>query len=229
VTDTIFEERRKSEKYHQDLLIMTISHEMRNPLNSIIQASELLDEQLTDPEQNQLLKVSLNSSKLLLFIVNDILDMHQMKEGKLKMNEISFTLSELLESTQEIFKLQAANKGVRVLHEVGDGCPNYLYTDFNRLQQILVNLVSNALKFTMHGTITISVHRLDSHRLKFEVRDSGIGIREEDKPLLFKMFGRSSDSKAQQNNRRGVGLGLTICQRLATLFHGDIGFDSTAG
>jgi len=87
VTDTVLEERRKSEKYHQDLLIMTISHEMRNPLNSIIQSSEMLEEHLKDVEGKRLLKVTANSSKLLLFIVNDILDLHQMKEGKITLNE----------------------------------------------------------------------------------------------------------------------------------------------
>lgn len=203
-----------------------ISHEFRTPLTGIIGVSELLQKTQLTPEQRELLRTINYSGESLLGLVNDLLDVSQLDAGKLVLQQKPFDLRELLESVLELFSLIVEEKGISLAYRLGLCEVTEVTGDPQRLRQILVNLVSNAIKFTDRGSVVLNVHwqhlRKDYSELIIEVQDTGIGIRDSQLRRLFEPFAQADDGIG-----KGTGLGLSISRQIARQMGGDITVTST--
>ncbi|MEQ1620039.1 MAG: response regulator [Methylococcales bacterium] len=208
--------------------LANMSHEIRTPLNGILGMTYLLRQGHCSPKQiDQLDKIS-SSGTHLLGLINDILDLSKIDAGKLILEEQDFTLTKLMSNITGMFSNAVTAKGLRLQVKIND-LPKVLGGDFNRLSQILINYVSNAIKFTEHGSITLCGRVLDEtqdgYLCRFEVIDTGMGILPEDQTRLFNAFEQADNTITRQYG--GTGLGLAISRRLALLMGGDVGVKST--
>ena len=211
--------------------LANMSHEIRTPMNAIIGLSHLVMKTgLTHRQMDYLTKIS-NASKSLLGIINDILDFSKIEAGKLSLETVDFDLSAVLEELSSALSFKAEEKGVELLFLVPATVPALLLGDPTRLRQILLNLVSNAVKFTEAGEVVISVQMLDCQdtgvTLSFSVRDTGIGMTEEQMARLFQSFSQADMSTTRRFG--GTGLGLAISNRLAALMGGSMAVASQPG
>ena len=207
----------------KDTVIATVSHELRTPLNGILGLLEIAEGKIAQPEVLEYLSLCKDNANLLLSLVNSHLDLQQLSAGKLKLNPSRASLKKILADVTKLFQFQTKHKNIYLNFNISEGISAYIITDVNRLKQILINLIGNALKFTSQGGITIDVFQDPKNEdcLRFAVVDTGIGIKEEDKGKLFKMYGKLEDGVGM--NRNGVGLGLIISNVLALLLSGDNG------
>jgi len=208
---------------NKDKMIAMVSHELRTPLNGILGMIQIMEKQIVDETILTYLTVCKNSGKLLLSIVNSILDLGQIRNNKLKLNIIKTSLSELLNEVYYLFEFQFTKKGLYLKLDIHPNAPQFITTDDSRLKQILINLIGNAFKFTFEGGVTVSVD-YDPEKegfLEFKVSDTGIGIKEEEQKKLFKMYGKL-EQRDYKVNAEGVGLGLTISDYLVKLLSGGI-------
>jgi len=211
--------------------LANMSHEIRTPMNAIIGLSHLaLGTKLT-PKQHDYISKVYNAGQSLLGIINDILDFSKIEAGKLDMETIDFDLQEVLDNLTSLVALKASEKGLEFLIDLPADVPTSLVGDPLRLGQILVNLSNNAVKFTEQGEITVAITPEgtddDKVRLRFEVRDTGIGMTEEQRGKLFQAFSQADTSTTRKYG--GTGLGLTISKRLVEMMGGEIGVDSEHG
>ncbi|CAD8099885.1 unnamed protein product [Paramecium sonneborni] len=199
-------------------MLSFVSHEYRSPLNCIIQMLECVLKQNInnrDPIINEQLQIALDNSNYILNLSNDLLDLAQIKNGKFKVEKVSFNLQTLIEECQKMFQLKAKLKGVELNINFNTNVPKNLYSDRNRIKQIIINLLSNAFKFTQSGKIIIILEMIKSNTLRIGVRDEGIGISEEDQLKLFKAFSKINSEESRKLNQQGVGLGLVISNQIA--------------
>lgn len=208
----------------KNIFIANISHEIRTPMNAIIGMAYLaLKTELTEKQKDYILKIY-NSGTALLGIINDILDLSKMEHGKFDMENIDFSIEEVLTNIINKMELTALNKGIKIIYNLDPSIPLSLVGDPLRLEQVIINLVSNAVKFTVKGEVTIEIKTIDRTgdklQLQFEVKDTGIGITKKQLEGLFKPFSQADTSTTRKYG--GSGLGLSICKKLVGLMEGNI-------
>lgn len=208
--------------------LANMSHEIRTPMNTILGMSYLALQSSPSSQVRTYLNRIHHSGELLLTLINDILDFSKIEAGKLDLDETPFNLDQLIESLTAQTGFLAIDKGLEMVFNIPPSVPRHFVGDALRIQQVLVNLCSNAIKFTSEGQVTISASAMqhqDRHlKLRFSVEDSGIGMTREQADRLFQPFTQADASTTRQYG--GTGLGLTICRRLTDLMGGDIWFDS---
>lgn len=222
--------RETAEKANQSKsrFLANISHELRTPMNGILGASELLAPLASTPEQTTYIELINRSSHTLLTLLNDLLDLSKIEAGKMELETVSFDIRRLVDHVQHLLEIRASSKGLAFHTQVSKGIASHVLGDEIRIQQILLNLAGNAIKFTPEGSVSLTISLTSSNRqLRFEVRDTGIGIPAEKQKLLFNRFQQMESSTTRQYG--GTGLGLSICKQLVQLMQGEIGIHSTAG
>ncbi|WP_223808843.1 PAS domain S-box protein [Rufibacter hautae] len=211
--------------------LANMSHELRTPMNGIIGMIDVLHHTASNEEQMDYIETLRTSSNALLDILNDILDLSKIQAGKLQLNKTGIDLSYSLDKIHSLFANRAIQKDLSFTYDISEDTPRYIVTDETRLLQILSNLTSNAIKFTNEGSVRVEVSRVggegEDHLLMFQVKDSGIGICEEDIRLLFTNFTQLDNSSSKTFG--GTGLGLAISKQLSELLGGEIGVESEAG
>ncbi|MFT4060967.1 MAG: ATP-binding protein [Edaphocola sp.] len=208
-----------------------MSHEIRTPMNAIVGITRLLQEKSPTAEQAKYLNVIGQAADNLLVIINDILDLSKIEAGKIIIEEIDFSLGDLIKSIKEIMSMKAEEKGLRFLIETDENIPDRLVGDPTRLNQILINLIGNAVKFTEKGHIKLEIQKIglgeETVRLRFNVIDTGIGISKEYVGKIFESFTQAGTDTARKYG--GTGLGLTISKNLVDLMKGSINVESEQG
>ncbi|WP_201212676.1 response regulator [Rhodocyclus purpureus] len=211
--------------------LANMSHEIRTPLNAVMGMTHLLQKTPLTPQQSDYLRKIHGSSKHLLGVINDILDFSKIEAEKMVVERIEFELDRVLDGVAALIAEKAGSKGLELVIDVGEDVPNRLLGDPLHIAQVLTNYANNAVKFTERGEIDIEVRlaeqRDDELLLRFSVRDTGIGISEEGRGLLFRSFQQADSSTTRRYG--GSGLGLVIAKRLVELMGGEVGLDSVPG
>jgi len=210
--------------------LANMSHEIRTPMNAIIGFSEVLEEEPLTAPQKEYIQLILSSGKHLLELINDILDFSKIEAGQLNTEMVDCDVRAILANVESLMNPAAIAKNLKFIIECADDVPVSVITDPARLRQCLLNLISNAIKFTEHGHVKFSVHQvLRESRpfLEFEVSDTGIGIPHDKLDSIFEAFTQGDGSTTRKYG--GTGLGLTITRQLAKLMGGDISVESETG
>jgi len=211
--------------------LANMSHEIRTPMNAIIGMSHLALKSGLSPRQHDYVSKIQQAGQHLLGVINDILDFSKIEAGKLTVEKHPFVLDRMLENVSDVVGYKAGAKGLELVCDVAADVPPNLVGDSLRLGQILINFANNAIKFTEQGEISIAVRMLEDAgpwvKLRFEVRDTGIGLTPEQMGRLFQSFQQADTSTTRRYG--GTGLGLAICKSLAELMGGEVGAESTFG
>ena len=215
----------------KSVFLANMSHELRTPINGMLGMAGLALSRATDPAQKDQLAKSMTAAKHLLAIINDILDLSKIEAEKLTLQYQNFRLSEVVADSLQLVVESVRAKGLALAHTTDPEIPDLLYGDGVRLTQILVNFLSNAVKFSQRGPIELRAMRVRDDALgltlRFEVEDHGIGVSPADQDRLFQPFVQADATSTRAHG--GTGLGLTICRRLARLMDGEVGVVSALG
>jgi len=211
--------------------LANMSHEIRTPMNAIVGLTHLLQVGNKNPEQQDKLRKIADSAHHLLSVINDVLDISKIEAGKFSLESADFDLERLLGNVATLVLDKARNKGLELVVDIAPNLPRWLRGDPTRLTQALLNYAGNAVKFTAAGSITLRAMLVEENAadllLRFEVRDSGIGIPEDALSRLFQAFEQVDSSTTRRYG--GTGLGLAITRRLAVMMHGEVGVESQPG
>ena len=211
--------------------LATMSHEIRSPLNGVMGYTDLLLDSRLTAEQRKHANAVRECGAALVTVINDILDFSKIEAGRFDLVNDQFDLIDVVSGVASISRVTAENKGLRLSVEIGEGVPNTVVGDANRLRQIVLNLVTNAVKFTREGAVDVAVALVSATAervsIRVSVRDTGIGISPADQAHLFERFYQAGSGNLRQAG--GTGLGLAICKKLIELMAGEIGFESTLG
>ena len=207
--------------------LANMSHEIRTPLNGVTGMITLALDRCTDQESREQLRMAKNAAMSLTTILNDILDLSRLEAGKLKIDSVTFNLRQMLRDSLWIFDQAVREKHLLLTMEVASDCPEEVLGDAMRLRQVLINLVGNAVKFTLEGQVHVAVSTAEPDRLCFDVRDTGIGIPKDKLEAVFEAFTQADGSHTRRFG--GSGLGLTITKRLVVLMGGQITARSEEG
>ena len=243
IIEDITAEREAAEKLHsakeaaedatraKSDFLANMSHEIRTPMNAVIGLTHLASQTELTPKQRDYLKKIDISAKSLLRIINDILDFSKIEAGKLDMESVKFHLDDVLDNIADLIPVKAQEKGLEVLFKTAPDVPLLLVGDPLRLGQILLNLTNNAIKFTEHGEVVVSIELVEKTdkqtMLRFSVKDTGIGMTKEQADGLFQPFIQADASITRKYG--GTGLGLAISRRLVEMMGGEIGVETTPG
>ncbi|MBO7485840.1 MAG: response regulator [Spirochaetaceae bacterium] len=216
------EAQDSSRETARNLFLANITHELRTPIQTIIGTMELLGETQLDSEQNEYVRQVRFSADVLLSLVNDFLDFSKLESGKFRLEYIPYNPLQLVEQTVDLLAIEAYNKKIEIITDIDYSLPEKIIGDPTRVQQILLNLIKNAVKFTPSGYVQISVKADKAKKtITYEVKDSGIGIKKEEQKNLFTDFYQTDASTTRKYG--GTGLGLAICKNFVKLMKGNIG------
>lgn len=207
--------------------LANMSHEIRTPMNGIIGLSYLLLERPLNSKDMIYVKNINSSATNLLVIINDILDLSKIEAGKLEIKNIHFNMKQLVDDVINVSKMKIEEKNLKLTLECEDSLEKTFYGDSLRITQVLINLMGNAIKFTHNGEVGLYISKVDKEIVRFEVRDTGIGITEEQQSKLFKPFIQAEVDTTSKYG--GTGLGLTISKQLIELMDGKIWIESKLG
>jgi signal transduction histidine kinase/ligand-binding sensor domain-containing protein/DNA-binding response OmpR family regulator len=226
--------REEADKANQakSVFLATMSHEIRTPMNGVIGMASLLAETVLTEEQREYSDTIMNCGETLVTVINDILDFSKIESGNMGIEHEDFDLRHTIEEVMDLFGQRVAKQDVDLIYQIDNDVPLYLVGDSHRLKQVLINLVNNAIKFTLKGEVFVKVYLgkdVDSNQFEigFSVRDTGIGIPEEKMAGLFKAFTQVDSSTTRKYG--GTGLGLAISERLVNLMGGKIWAQSRLG